>query len=129
MGTSDYASVTPGPQHWTDNQPLSRLDGVFVPLQRHWRATNMDTPGDVDYLYQQTGRKPDWNGFFDRGPTSIRLAGSVFLEELDLAGNPTGRWELVLKGEFSERFAHTDDLAARLRAGDLPLINTGRGTE
>lgn len=107
---------------------LSRLEGFFVPLQRHWVATNMDTPKDVDYLYRRTGRKPDFTGLFDRGKTSIRLAGSVFLEEVDLAGSPTGRWNLVLKGEFSGEFAHTDDLAARLRAGDLPLVNTSKET-
>lgn len=102
------------------NAGLTRLEGVFVPLQRHWIATVMDTPEDVAYLYEQTGRKPDFTGFFDRGQTSIRLAGAVFLEELNIANRPTGQWKLLLKNEINHGFAHTDDLAARLAVGDLP---------
>lgn len=103
---------------------LTRLEGVFVPLQRHWIATVMDTPEDVAYLYEQTGRKPDFTGFFDRGQTSIRLAGAVFLEELNTASRPTGKWKLLLKNEINHGFAHTDDLADLLAVGDLPRNGT-----
>jgi hypothetical protein len=108
----------------TGGAGLTRLEGVLVPLQRHWIATVMDTPEDVAYLYERTGRKPDFTGFFDRGQTSIRLAGAVFLEELNIANRPTGQWKLLLKNEINHAFAHTDDLAARLCVGDLPLNGT-----
>jgi hypothetical protein len=108
----------------TGGSGLTRLEGVLVPLQRHWIATVMDTPEDVAYLYEQTGRKSDFTGFFDRGQTSIRLAGAVFLEELNIANRPTGQWKLLLKNELNHAFAHTDDLAARLAVGDLPRNGT-----
>ena len=112
----------------SEDTGLTRLEGFFVPLQRHWQATVMGTPADVEYLYRQTGRRPDFTGFFDRGQTSIRLAGSVFLEEIDLEGSTTGRWKLMLKAEFNHDSAHVDDLPDRLAAGDLPHINTVRST-
>ncbi|WP_427174634.1 hypothetical protein [Arthrobacter sp. 92] len=108
----------------TTDAGLTRMQGVFVPLQRHWIATVMDTPEDVLYLYERTGRKPDFTGFFDRGLSSIRLAGSVFFEELNAVGRPTGMWKLLLKNEMNDGFAHADDLAARLAVGDLSRNGT-----
>jgi hypothetical protein len=85
--------------------------GLSAHKRAVWKPSTRTPPNDVAHLNERTGRGPDFIGFFDRGPTSIRLAGSVLLEELDKANKPTGRWELLLKDEFNDRFVHTDDLA------------------